>query len=187
MKKKVLLHKDVNDQKAGSPTEGEPVFVAVGFLRRPHGIHGEMLMDVLTDFPERIKPRRQLFLGETHEPVRIEKIRWANASMLIKFEGFDTEEDIGRFRNTTVFVRADQLPPLPEGQYYHHQLLGLKVCSDQGKFLGTLEQILETGANDVYLVRTPDEQELLLPAIDEVILSVNLESGEMIVHLQEWA
>lgn len=187
MRRKVPFSPQSRDQTAGSPVEGEPVFVAVGFLRRPHGIHGEMLMDVLTDFPERMKPNRQLFLGEAHEPVRIEKVRWADQSMLIKFEGLDTAEDIGRYRNTVVYVRTDQLPPLPEGQYYHHQLLGLKVTSDQGVFLGILEQILETGANDVYLIRTPEEKELLLPAIEEVVLSVNLDSGEMIVHLQEWA
>lgn len=187
MRRKAPLSPKSKDQTAGSPVEGEPVFVAVGFLRRPHGIHGEMLMDVLTDFPERMKPYRQLFLGDAHEPVTIEKIRWADQAMLIKFEGLDTAEDTGRFRNTLVYVRADQLPPLPEGQYYHHQLLGLRVMNDQGLFLGVLEQILETGANDVYLVRTPEEKELLLPAIEEVILSVNLDSGEMIVHLQEWA
>ncbi|WP_322509715.1 ribosome maturation factor RimM [Anaerolinea sp.] len=174
-------------QTAGSPVEGEPVFVAVGFLRRPHGIHGEMLMDVLTDFPERMKPHRQLFLGDSHEPVRIEKVRWADQSMLIKFEGMDDAEALGRFRNTVVYVLVDQLPPLPEGQYYHHQLLGLRVVSDEGQFLGVLEQILETGANDVYLVHTPEDKEILLPAIEEVILSVNLEDGEMVVHLQEWA
>jgi len=83
-------------------------------------------------------------------------------------------------------VKAADLPRLPEGQYYHHQLLGLSVVDETGQVLGELAEILETGANDVYLVKTPLGKELLLPAIEDVILGVPLERKEMSVRPPDW-
>ena len=171
---------------SGSPSPGEPVFIAVGFLRRAHGIHGEMIMDVLTDFPERLKPRRVLYAGDEHEPVRIQSVRWHNKVMLVKILGYDSPEAAAKYRNTTLFVRMDELPELPEGEYYHHQLIGLRVVLESGETAGVLEEILTTGANDVYTVRKPDGSEILLPAIEDVVLKVDLDRGEMVVRLQEW-
>ena len=171
---------------SGSPSPGEPVFIAVGFLRRAHGIHGEMIMDVLTDFPERLKPRRVLYAGDEHEPVRLQSVRWHNKVMLVKILGYDSPEAAAKYRNTTLFVRMDELPELPEGEYYHHQLIGLRVVLESGETAGVLEEILTTGANDVYTVRKPDGSEILLPAIEDVVLKVDLDRGEMVVRLQEW-
>jgi 16S rRNA processing protein RimM len=82
-----------------------------------------------------------------------------------------------------VAVRLGDLGPLPDGVYYHWEIIGLRVETEEGESLGSLGQILSTGANDVYVVRTPDGSELLLPAIAEVIRKVDLESGRMMVHL----
>lgn len=171
---------------SGSPSPGEPVFIAVGFLRRAHGIHGEMIMDVLTDFPDRLKPRRVLYAGDEHEPVRLQSVRWHNKVMLVKILGYDSPEAAAKYRNMTLYVRMDELPALPEGEYYHHQLIGLRVVLENGETAGVLEEILTTGANDVYTVRKPDGSEILLPAIEDVILKVDLDRGEMVVRLQEW-
>lgn len=170
----------------GSPSPGEPLYIAVGYLRRPHGIHGEIFMDVLTDFPERMRPNRQVFVGDQHAPIRLASVRWHGQAMLVSFKDIETPEDVGRFRNTTVYVQADELPPLPKDEYYHHQLLELRVVDQDGKLIGVLEEILETGANDVYVVRGPEGAEILVPAIEGVVLEVNLEQGEMKVHLPEW-
>jgi len=169
----------------GSLGKGEPVFIAVGFLRRAHGLHGEMIMDVLTDFPERL-PNRKVFLGDARESQQIRSIRPYHHAALVTLDGVDTPEAASRYRNTVVYVRADQLPPLPEGEYYHHELLGLQVVTDAGEVVGILEQILETGANDVYLVRRADGTELLLPVIEEVILAYEVPQGRIVVRLQEW-
>ncbi len=174
-------------QRTGSPQPGEPVFLAVGRLRRPHGINGEILMDVMTAFPERLRARKTVFLGEEHQPARITHVRKMGlTTMLISLEGFTDSDQAGTLRNKMVFVRAENLPELPEGEYYHHQLLGLRVVEESGKDLGFLTEIMETGANDVYVVVDPDGQETLLPAIEAVILGVDLERREMKVRSQEW-
>jgi 16S rRNA processing protein RimM len=187
MSQQDLSQKDTQNGPTGSPSQDEPVFIAVGFLRRSHGIKGEIIMDVLTDFPERIRVNRQVFVGEEHEPYRIQTVRAHEPALLVKFKGYDTPEDVARFRNLTVYVRVDQLPKLPEDMYYHHQLLGLTVKDEAGNVFGQLSSILETGANDVYVVRKEDGSELLFPAIEGVVLDVNLERKEMIVRPQEWA
>lgn len=143
-------------------------------------------MDVLTDFPERLKPRRVLYAGDEHEPVRLQSVRWHNKVMLVKILGYDSPEAAAKYRNMALYVRMDELPALPEGEYYHHQLIGLRVLLENGETAGVLEEILTTGANDVYTVRKPDGSEILLPAIEDVILKVDLDRGEMVVRLQEW-
>lgn len=168
---------------AGSPPTGEPVFLVVGKLRRPHGLGGEMLMDVLTDFPERLKPKLTVYAGDNHSPLRIRSCRWHRQAMLIAFDAYRDPETAGELRNCLIYVRSDTLPPLEEGEYYHHQLLGLRVLSDEGQSLGVVAEILETGANDVYVVRSETGPEILMPNIDSVVLEIDLERGKMLVHL----
>jgi 16S rRNA processing protein RimM len=170
----------------GSSLPGEPVFLAVGKLRRPHGINGEILMDVMTDFPERLHAGKTVFIGDEHRPLEIAHVRQADRTLLVTFDGYENSDQVGELRNKIVFVRADSIPELPEGEYYHHQLLGLKVVEESGRELGFLSEILETGANDVYLVVDPDGNETLLPAIESVILGVDLDRQEIKVRSQEW-
>jgi 16S rRNA processing protein RimM len=170
-------------QQPGSPSSGEPVFLAVGKLGRTHGIHGEIFMEVLTDFPERLKPGMTLYSGPKNLPLKLHSLRQHGQKSLVAFEGYTSREQALELVNQVVKVRAEGLPDLPEGDYYHHQLLGLRVIAEDGQELGRLEQILETGANEVYVVRSPDGRELLLPGIDEVILEIDLEKREMRVHL----
>jgi 16S rRNA processing protein RimM len=171
------------DNPPGSPSSGEPVFLAVGKLTRPHGVRGEMIMEIMTDFPERLKPGVQLYVGPGRRPFRLRSRRPHQRGALVAFEGINTREQSGELRNQFVLVRADDRPPLPEGEYYHHQLIGLQVVEEQGSAIGELVEILQTGANDVYVVRLPAGGELLIPAIDSVILSVDLERAEIWVQL----
>ncbi len=170
----------------GSPSQGEPVFLAVGRLRRSHGIAGEMIMDVLTDFPERLRPGKIIYVGETHEPVKIQGLRGHDQALIIHLADLDSPEAAAKYRNAMVYVKASELPRLPEGEYYHHELLGLSVVNEAGEELGQLADILETGANDVYLVKTPAGKEILLPAVEEVILEVDLERHQIRVRPPEW-
>ena len=178
----------MNKQKkqAGSPQSGEPVYLAVGRLRRAHGVKGEILMEVLTDFPERLQAGGKVYVGPEHELRNFTTVRSSGNLLLVAFEGIDTPESSRSMRNQLVYIRSDQLPPLPEGEYYYSQLLGLSVLNEDGEALGILEEILETGANDVYLVRLKEGGELLLPAIDPVIRSVDLERKEIHVRAPEW-
>ena len=170
----------------GSPAPGEPVFVALGFLRRTHGIYGEIIMDVLTDFPERMRAGRLVYVGENHEEHKLATVRQANKTLLVSIRGYSTPEEAARFRNSYVYARVDELPELPEGEYYHHQLIGLAVIHENGTPLGKLMEVLETGANDVYVVRDDKGSEQLFPAIADVVLSVDLERQEMRVRPQDW-
>jgi 16S rRNA processing protein RimM len=168
---------------AGSLSSGEPVFLAVGKLRRSHGVKGEMVMDIFTDFPERLKTGVRVFIGAQHTEQRIRSQRPNGSSLLIAFQGFSTPESVAELRNQVVFVRADDRPPLPEGEYYHHQLLGLRVVDEGGQTLGKLVEILSSPANDVYIVQPEAGTEILLPALKSVILNVDLEQRVMRVHL----
>ncbi len=167
----------------GSPSSGEPVYLAVGFLRHPHGVHGEMLMEIHTDFPHRLKPGTQVFVGEAHKPMVITGKRPHTDGLIMSFAELNTREEVSILRNQWVYVPAADRPPLPEGQYYFHQLIGLSVVDESDVRLGRLNEIIETGANNVYVVVGEDGSELLIPAIPAVILEINLNSRLIRVRL----
>lgn len=168
---------------AGSPQPGEPVFVAVGKLHRPHGVHGEIIMEVYTDFPERLRAGMRLFAGGARQELSLVRRRWHSEQLLLTFDGYDTPESVGALRNQILYVPVAELPDLPEGEYYHHQLLGMQVLDEASKLLGIVTQILETGANDVLVVKDANGKEILLPITDEVILAVSLQDKNIRVHL----
>lgn len=174
-------------ENAGSPSSGEPVFLAAGQLRRTHGLAGELVMTVLTDFPQRITKGKEVFVGEKHLALEIASVRWQNRDLLISFAGYDNIELANRLKNNILFIKADGLPELPEGEYYHHQLVGLTVVDEEDKTLGVLSEILETGANDVYLVRPDKGEEILLPALKDVILEIDLTTRKMRVKPPTWS
>ncbi len=167
----------------GQGIQRQPAFLAVGKLRRPHGVHGDVLMDVLTDFPERLRPGITLYIGEAHRPLTLLKARFHGTAMRILFEGYTTPEAVGELRNELAFVRTDGIPSLPEGEYYQHQLLGLNVVGEAGQALGVIHEILQTGANDVLVVRPPAGPDMLLPLIDSVVLRIDLAADQVHVHL----
>lgn len=168
---------------AGSQGSDEPAFVAIGKIRRPHGVRGEVLVEIYTDFPERLVPKKVLYVGETHQRLVIRRRRPHHEGLLLAFEEYFTPEEVGQFRNQILYVAVRELPPLPEGEYYFHELIGLTVEDEAGNTLGILQEILETGANDVYVIISPEGREILLPAIEEVIQVVDREKRKMIVHL----
>jgi 16S rRNA processing protein RimM len=148
-------------------------------------LKGEILMGVLTDFPERLQPDVAVYVGEQHQPYQIQSRREHSKGLLVRFAEFDSRETVAALTNKEVYVRADDRPPLPEGEYYRHQLIGLQVLTDEGEALGRLAEILVTGANDVYVVRREAAKDMLLPAIDEVVLGIDLKAGKICVHLPE--
>lgn len=171
------------DEPAGSPEEGEPAFIVIGKIRRPHGVRGELLMEVYTEFPERIVKGLEVFIGDEHEAWLVNRCRIHGHGLLVGFEGIEDPDSAGFFRNQIVYSRADKIPSLPEGEYYHHQLVGLQVFQDNGARLGEIIELLETGANDVCIVRNDRGIEILLPMIDSVVEKIDLENRVMTVHL----
>jgi len=169
---------------SGSPN-GEPLYLSVGFLRRPHGVLGEIVMDLHTDFPERMKSGRILFVGEEHKPMTLTNVRPHQLGVLVKFDGVETPENAGMYRNQWVYIKAKDAPPLPDGKIYQYELIGFKVVDENDNPLGELVEILETGANDVYVVKDDSDKEILLPNIPSVVLDLDTGARIMRVHLLE--
>lgn len=167
----------------GSPSTGEPDFLVVGKLRRPHGLHGEILMDIYTDFPERIRPGAFLYAGPQRQSLEVRSVREHQPAMLVTFKGFADRDAAAELRNLLVYVRTAERPALPEGEFYHHQLIGMNVLEENDNLLGTVKEILQTGANDILVVQTPEAREVLIPLIDEVVVDISPEQREIRVHL----
>jgi 16S rRNA processing protein RimM len=171
------------ERPAGSPAAGGPAFLEVGKIRRPHGVGGDVLVEIHTDFPERLQPDMEVYIGEEHLPLRIRRRRFHNDGLLLAFEQYTTPEQVGRFRNQIVYTARKKAPKLAEGEYYQYQLMDLNVEDENSRPLGRITGILETGANDVYEVTDSSGHEFLLPATTEVILNIDLERKKMRVHL----
>jgi 16S rRNA processing protein RimM len=146
-------------------------------------VDGEALVEIYTDFPDRLRAKRVVYAGEAYAPLTIRSSRYHNDGLLLAFEGIETPEQIGLYRNQILYVSTADRQALPEGEYYFDQLIGLDVEDEGRRSLGRLTEILQTGANDVYVVTGPSGQELLLPAIAEVILAVDLPNRVIRVHL----
>ncbi len=168
---------------AGSPLPGEPAFLAVGKLRHAHGVHGEILMEVFTDFPDHLQPGAILYPGPEADPLTLIKCRPHREGLLMTFEGYTTPEEIGQFRNQVLYVKADNRPPLAEGEYYHHQLISLEVVTDSGASLGVVNTILETGASDVLIIRPVTGPDVLIPMVNTFIRNIDLAQRVITVHL----
>jgi 16S rRNA processing protein RimM len=179
------LRKKALQTNSGSPPPGEPEYLLVGMLRRPHGVRGDVLMQVVTDFPERLQPGTEVLVGAAHRARVIASRRPHAQGIILRFEGTDSPEKAGVLRNQPVYISGTNRPPLPAGQYYHHELLGSEVIDGHGTSLGRLSEILQTGANDVYVVMTADQRELLLPGIASVIMQVDVASKTIKVNVPD--
>ena len=176
-----------SETKRGSGSEKlEPRFLAIGQITKAHGVRGEVSVAVLTDFPERFDSLETVHVGSEGDTslYTVQSTRWHKDRILIQFVGVSDRTAAEQLRGLYLQIPIEQAMQLEPDVYYQHQLIGLAVLSDQGEALGILSEILETGANDVYLVKT-DNGELLLPATNEVIVSVDLEKQQMVVRLLE--
>lgn len=152
--------------------------VRVGRVVGVFGVAGAVKVRSLTDFPERFAPGAELSLeGAAH---RVEWSRQQPAGLVVKLAGVDTRTDAETLRGRYLEVPDEALRPLPEGRWYHHQLIGLAVRSEAGKDLGTLTEVVTRPANDVWVARR-DGHELLVPVIPDAVLGVDLEAGTVTV------
>ena len=161
-------------------------YLAIGRVVRAHGLRGELSVTVLTDFPERFDVTEWVYLGDEREaePYRLVGYRWNKRNILLSLEGVTDRTAAEQFKGQYVQLPIEEATALPEGNYYAFQLRGLEVVTTENEILGILTDIIETGANDVYLVKD-EEREILLPAIADVVKSVDLEQGRMIVEVIE--
>ncbi len=140
-------------------------------------------MEVYTDFPERLQPDTILYLEKPAGQLTLLKSRPHHEGLLLTFQGYTTPEEVGELRNRILFVRQDDRPSLAEGEYYHHQVIDLRVVSDEGRNLGVVTEIIEAPASDLLVIRQELGPEVLIPVNDTFINLIDLEAGEIIVHL----
>ncbi len=156
--------------------------MAIAQIGSPHGIRGEVRCAILTDFPERFQHTKRVLAGARKTPYEVERARLVKGAVVLKLLGVDSRDDADRLRGLTLYVPDQEAVVLDDGSYFWYQIIGLKVESTQGEALGTIAEIIQTGSNDVYVVKS-DSGELLLPAIHDVVRDVNLEHGVITVEL----
>ena len=157
----------------------EPEFITIGKIIAPWGIKGKLKVNVITDFPQRFTPSSKIYINR--QPMTITSTEWHKGKAIIKLNTVDSIEEAQRLRGQPVEIHHSQVYPLPEGQYYHFQLIGLEVWTTQGELLGTVTEILTAESNDNYVVHGA-KGEILIPAIEDVIKSIDLDKGRMVIE-----
>ncbi len=167
--------------------EPTPNHLIIGRIAGAHGLRGECRMVLITNHPEALRTLKTCYLGEEQTAYSIRRIHLlpGGKEAIIRFFEISAPEAAADLKGQRVWVEREALPPLPEGELYHYQLLGLDVQKEDGTPLGRLAEIIETGANDVYVVRGVTG-EVLLPAIEQVIVQIDLDAGVMTVRPQEY-
>jgi 16S rRNA processing protein RimM len=165
-------------------TEAGPSYLVIGQVVGVRGLGGELKVRVETDDPGRFLDLKWAYVGEELTRMRVHSARLFKGSALLRLVGVTDRDAAEAYRGQYVRMAIEDAPPLAEGEYFFHQIEGLRVLTDTGEELGHVSEILQTGANDVYVVMGP-QGELLLPATQEVILDIDLEKGIITVHLLE--
>ena len=157
----------------------------VGVITSTHGIKGEVKVFPTTDNVKRFKKNMEIILdtGKENINLTVESVKFFKQFVILKFKGIDNINDIEKYKGKDLLVHREDAVALEENENYVADLLDLKVVTDEGEVLGYLTEVMETGANDVYVVETEDGRELLLPAIRECILDVDLDEEVMTVHV----
>ena len=157
----------------------------VGVITSTHGVRGEVKVFPTTDDAKRFKKLKHVMIdtGKELKPMEIEQVKFFKNMVIVKFKGFDNINDIEIYKNKDILITREDAVPLGPDENFIVDLIGLKVMTDEGEELGTLKDVLQTGANDVYVVEMTDGKELLLPAIKQCILNVDLEQQTMTVHV----
>ena len=158
----------------------------VGVITSTHGVRGEVKVFPTTDDAKRFKTLKKVIL-DGREPLElsIEQVKFFKNMVILKFKGYDNINDVETWRQRDLLITRDQAVELKEDEYFITDLIGLTVVNEEAAVLGRVKDVLETGANDVYVVELTGGKELLLPAIKDCILNVDLEGGRMKVHVLE--
>lgn len=159
----------------------------VGVITSTHGVRGEVKVFPTTDDSMRFKKLKNVLLDTGKEllPLEIQGVKFFKQFVILKFKGIDDINEIERYKRCPLFVPREDAVPLSEGEYFIADMIGMEVLTEDGEPFGVLKDVLETGANDVYVVESPAHGEVLLPAIRECILDVDIEAQKMKVHLME--
>lgn len=159
----------------------------VGTISSTHGVRGEVKVYPTTDDVRRFKKLREVLLdtGKEMLTLEVESVKFFKQFAILKFKGIDTLNDVEKYRMKNLFVTRANAVKLQKDEYFIADLIGLSVFTDGGENFGELTDVIQTGANDVYVVTMADGKEVLMPAIKECILSVDMEERQMKVHVMD--
>jgi 16S rRNA processing protein RimM len=162
-------------------------FLRIGVITTTHGVRGEVKVFPTTDDPSRFQRLDALWVqtAKGKERRKIEQVKFFKQFVILKLEGISDMDQALLYKNCDLLISRDEALPLAEDEYYISDIIGLSVVTDTGERLGIVKDVLQTGANDVYEVEMSNGKHVLLPAIRSCILGVNLEKGEMQVHVME--
>lgn len=167
-----------------------PDYLLIGQFLRPHGIQGELKMRLLTSYPERLVHLKTIYLSRDPEDPKpasraVKHIRFHHQYALVTLNDVSDRIQADGLRECFVMVPIEEAVPLEEGEYYLFQVIGLQVQTVAGEELGPITEVLQTGANDVYVVESPQHGEILIPVTPETVISTDLEAGILIVNLPD--
>ena len=159
----------------------------VGVISSTHGIRGEVKVFPTTDDVKRFKKLKKVILdtGREHLPLEVESVKFFKQFAIVKFKGIDNINDIEKYKGKSLLVDRENAVKLRKDEYFIADMIGLQVYTEDGEAFGVLKDVLETGANDVYIIDSLKHGEVLIPAIKQCILDVNIEEGTMKIHLME--
>jgi 16S rRNA processing protein RimM len=162
-------------------------FLRVGVISSTHGVRGEVKVFPTTDDPARFKDLKHVILDtrKEHKELEITGVKFFKNQVILKFKGYDSINDIEPYKGMDLLIDRADAVPLAENENFIVDLIDMTVITDKGETLGTLVDVMQTGANDVYVVETPQKKEVLLPAIPDCILKVDVEAKQMQVHILE--
>lgn len=157
----------------------------VGVITTTHGVRGEVKVFPTTDDPARFKKLKNVILDTGKEKLELEiaGVKFFKNMVILKFKGIDDINDVEKYRKKSLYVTRENAVKLEKDEYFIADLIGMKVSTDEGEELGTLSDVMQTGANDVYVISMTDGEEVLIPAIRDCIRDVDVEQGQMCVHL----
>ena len=159
----------------------------IGVVTKPHGLKGEVKVYPTTSAPERFKSCDIVYMVTRSEllTLHVEGVKYFKNMVILKFKEFSRLEDVESFHGFDLMVTRDDAIELAEGEYFLYDVPGCTVTSDEGEKLGEVSDVLETGANPVFVIRTDDGREVLFPVIDECILSVDIENKQVVAHVMD--
>ena len=159
----------------------------VGAVTSTHGLAGEVKVFPTTDDPKRFKKLKQVLLdtGKDMLPLEVEHVKFFKNMVILKFKGYDRIEDIMGFKGKNLYVTRENAVRLKKDEYFIADLIGMKVYTEDEAYLGELTEVITTGANDVYTVHMENGKDVLIPAIGQCVLNVDVEHETMQVHLLE--
>lgn len=158
--------------------------IVIGKAGAPQGIHGDIRIIPLTDFPERFEELKQVYVGD--EKLDIVGMKYHKQFILLRFRQYDVREEVAKLTGKLLMIDRADVMPLEEGEYYTFDIIGLTVYDMEGSELGTVTEVLKTGSNDVYVASKKGEaKQLLIPALKAVVKEINVPEGFMKVDMPE--